>query len=59
MESMSDIKMNTMNGNWDAARLSGKEEYEVPAVEVLNLEMTQNILGGSIFPIGDSDKEPW
>ena len=56
---MSDIKMNTMNGNWDAARLRRKEEYEVPAVEVLNLEMTQNILGGSIFPIGDSDKEPW
>ena len=56
---MSDIKMNTMNGNWDAARLRGKEEYEVPAVEVLNLEMTQNILGGSIFPIGDSDKESW
>lgn len=59
MESMSDIKMNTMNGNWDAARLRGKEEYEVPAVEALNLEMTQNILGGSIFPIGDSDKEAW
>ncbi len=59
MESMSDIKMNTMNENRNKSCLREKERYEVPVMEVLNLEMSQNILGGSTSPIDDSDKEPW
>lgn len=56
---MFNIKMNTMNENRDKSCLREKDGYEVPVMEVLNLEMNQNILGGSTLPIGDSDKEPW